>query len=73
MGLKITQLSANAVHGVLDSTQHFDMRRVGDQLSARIGERRFSVPARDYRSASDMRACAYSVLAQYRAETKATV
>ena len=70
MGLKIFSLNDDAVEGLLDDTQPVDMRRSGDVLTAQVGEHRFVLPARDYRGASDMRACVYSIVARYRAATK---
>ena len=70
MGLKIFSLNEDAVKGVLDDTQPVIMRRTGDMLTAQVGEHRFVLPGRDYRGASDMRACIYSIVARYRAATK---
>lgn len=66
MGLKITTIDSDHVHGTLDGVLNFEIASKGGRIFARIHNWTREISDRSTTSVGCMRSLAYEVLARYR-------
>lgn len=66
MGLKITTIDSDHVHGILDGVLKFEIAKTGEKAVARIHNWSREMGDRSITSVGCMRHLAYEVIARYR-------